>query len=294
VFASSTSVYRPTAGPSRETGLLKPRAVQGWTKLASEQMCLARGIPPDATMSVVALRYGHVYGPRQNPAQVIPRILTAVHTGAPVDVFGTPAGPRQFLHVFDAVRAALTAAAATPIREAAVNVAGPQTATTTQLVSLVRNITGVTVHVAPGYPPPVAAADTVDLSEAGRLLGFRPLVGLDEGLRGYLDWSNSCDSATPWPYRTAPHTGTAHGNRAHLSVEGYPTYLEQSMTATGQPTRPEQVTPRIDTEATCRCHGPLVWDEIHGWLHMAAGTPCNGPVPTQVPAPASDSAPAAQ
>jgi UDP-glucuronate 4-epimerase len=151
VFASSTSVYRPNPDPSHETELLKPRTVHGWTKLASEQMCLAHGIPSDATMSVVALRYNNVYGPRQNPSQVIPRILAAVHTGAPVDLFGTPAGPPQFLHVFDAVRAALTAAAA-PIREAAVNIAGEHTATTAQLVGLVRHLTGVTVHVTPGHP----------------------------------------------------------------------------------------------------------------------------------------------
>jgi hypothetical protein len=66
------------------------------------------------------------------------------------------------------------------------------------------------------------------------------------------------------------------------------------MTVTRQPTRPEQVTPRIDTEATCRCRGPLVWDEIHGWLHMATGTRCNRPVPAQLPALASGSGPAAR
>jgi nucleoside-diphosphate-sugar epimerase len=220
VFASSTSVYRPRPGPHCETGLLKPRTVHGWTKLASEQMCLAHGIPPDATMSVVALRYNNVYGPRQNPMELIPRILAAVHTGAPVDLFGTPAGPPQFLHVFDAVRAALTAAAA-PIREAAVNIAGLQTITVAQLIGLVRHLTGITVHVAPGYPPPDVAADTVDLSEAGRVLGFNPLVGLDEGLHGYLDCINSSDSAPPWPYRVTPQMAAPDASLSRVIPPGW-------------------------------------------------------------------------
>jgi hypothetical protein len=66
------------------------------------------------------------------------------------------------------------------------------------------------------------------------------------------------------------------------------------MTITRQPIRPEQVTPRIDTETTCRCRGPLVWDELHGWLHMATRTSCNRPVPTQPPPAASDSGRPAQ
>jgi hypothetical protein len=65
------------------------------------------------------------------------------------------------------------------------------------------------------------------------------------------------------------------------------------MTVMRQPSRPEQVTPRIDTETTCRCRGPLVWDGLHGWLHMATRTSCNRPVPGQLPVPASEPGPAA-
>jgi hypothetical protein len=57
----------------------------------------------------------------------------------------------------------------------------------------------------------------VDLTKAGRVLGFKPLVGLDEGLHGYLDCINSSDSAPLWPYRTAPQTATPDASRASLT-----------------------------------------------------------------------------
>lgn len=46
---------------------------------------------------------------------------------------------------------------------------------------------------------------------------------------------------------------------------------------------PERVTPRIGSQTGCRgCGGDLVWDEVFGWLHLAAPS---GSCPTPVPAP---------
>jgi hypothetical protein len=50
---------------------------------------------------------------------------------------------------------------------------------------------------------------------------------------------------------------------------------------------PERVTPRIDSTARCRCHAELVFDEVFGWLHVAASQP--GPQGSaHMPGPASD------
>jgi nucleoside-diphosphate-sugar epimerase len=208
VFASCASVYRPTAGPKHETDLLYARTVQGHAKPIAEQLCLAYAIPADSTMSVIALRYFDVYGPRQNPLRLIPRLLAAAHTRGPVDVYGTSAQPRQYLYVLDAARAALAAATA-PVQEAAVNIAGARPVTTTQLITLVRHVTRVTVGIAADYAQPfVAVEGTADLSEAARLLGFQPLVTLRAGLGRYSQWINSPASAAHWPQRfSLPSTG---------------------------------------------------------------------------------------
>jgi hypothetical protein len=49
---------------------------------------------------------------------------------------------------------------------------------------------------------------------------------------------------------------------------------------------PERVTPRIDSVALCPCGSPLVWDEVHGWLHVATGRPGRRPPADHVPRPA--------
>ncbi|GEM_PF-6062204 len=47
----------------------------------------------------------------------------------------------------------------------------------------------------------------------------------------------------------------------------------------------ERVTPRIDALAGCRCRRPIVWDELLGWLHLAAGSSTDRSEPPHVPAP---------
>jgi hypothetical protein len=48
---------------------------------------------------------------------------------------------------------------------------------------------------------------------------------------------------------------------------------------------PERVTPRIDSAAPCRCGIPAVWDEVHGWLHLATRLPGHRRPAAHVPGP---------
>nr|WP_275941299.1 NAD-dependent epimerase/dehydratase family protein [Planosporangium flavigriseum] len=182
VYASCASVYG-TPGPNRETDPLAPTTAHGQAIQISEQLCLCRGIPTGATMSVAALRYGEVYGPRQHPTALIPRIMRAARTKTPIDLYGD-AGHRQPLYVSDAVRAAL-AAATVEVREAAVNVAGSHTVDLDELVAIVRTVTGLPVPVSGDHQRSDHAGTTVDLFNACFLLGFRPRISLPDGLRRY-------------------------------------------------------------------------------------------------------------
>jgi nucleoside-diphosphate-sugar epimerase len=141
---------------------------------------------------VVALRYGDVYGPRQQPEALIPRMMRAARTRTPIDLYGE-AGLRQPLYVSDAVRAAL-AAATVNVWEAAVNIAGRHTVALDELIDVVHAVTGVTVPTSGGYPQPEPARLTVDLFNAHFVLGYRPRISLPDGLRRY--WVATADPAT--------------------------------------------------------------------------------------------------
>ncbi len=200
VLASSSSVYGPVSGPSRESDRPFPFSPYGVTKLAAEQLCLAHALRPDTRVTVAALRYFSVYGPRQRPDMAVGRILASALTGAQVELYGDGTQRREFTFVSDVIGATIAAASA-DVQAAAINVGGGASVTVTGLVALAEEVTGRPVlrrHTAPqAGDVPVTEAD---LTLAGLLLGYQPTVGLREGLARQASWLSELDSQLRKPY----------------------------------------------------------------------------------------------
>jgi nucleoside-diphosphate-sugar epimerase len=195
VLASSSSVYGPVNGASRETDPTQPISPYAVSKLAAEQLCLAHAQRPHAATDVVVARYFTVYGPRQRPDMAIGRVLSACLTEVPFELYGDGSQRREFTYVTDAVNATI-AAAACPNRCAVVNVGGGASASMIDVIGLAGELTGkpvpvTEVAVQPGDVPSTQA----DLAVAKRLLGYRPRVGLREGMSHQLDWLMDFDPA---------------------------------------------------------------------------------------------------
>ena len=188
VVASSASVYGPAARPSRERDVPRPMSPYGISKLAAEQLCLAHARRPLARLQVTVLRYFSVYGPRQRPDMAVHRIIEAALTGRPVRVYGDGSQRRDFTHVSDIVSATL-AAADVDGPQLVVNVAGGRAVPLSEVVQLVGQAAGAPVPVvAAAAADGDVAATHADLSQARRLLGYRPRVGLAEGLQEQIAW----------------------------------------------------------------------------------------------------------
>lgn len=189
VFASSSSVYgTASGGPSREDDPTVPISPYGVTKLAAEQLCLAHAGRADTGLSVVALRYFTVYGPRQRPGMAIGRVLLGALSGLSVPVYGDGRQRREFTYVGDVVAATLAAAAA-EVRAVVVNVAGGSSVSLLEVLDLAREITGRSVPVITADPQAGdVASSRADLTVAGRVLGYRPTVSLREGMTRQADW----------------------------------------------------------------------------------------------------------
>jgi nucleoside-diphosphate-sugar epimerase len=188
VYASSSSVYGLTGAPSREEDPTLPVSPYGVSKLAGEQLCLAHAKRPGSGLSVVALRYFTVYGPRQRPDMAVGRVLAAALTGEPYTLFGDGTQRREFTYVGDVVGATM-AAAQVEVPAVVVNVGGGSSVSMLDVIGAARDVTGnpvpLTAVVAQAGDVPATAAD---LSLAHVVLGFHPCTDLRTGMARHAEW----------------------------------------------------------------------------------------------------------
>ncbi|HZM74148.1 MAG TPA: NAD-dependent epimerase/dehydratase family protein [Candidatus Limnocylindrales bacterium] len=193
VFASSSSVYGATVGPSCEDDDCRPMSLYGVTKLAAEQLCLAYARRTDDPLSVVALRYFTVYGPRQRPDMALGRLLFAAYSGIPMTLYGDGRQRRDFTYVSDIVDATL-AAATLDCREEIINVGSGSSVSLIDAIDIASQVVGrpIPLDAATAQPGDVPVTHA-DLENARELLGYQPAVDLAEGLARQAEWLRGLD-----------------------------------------------------------------------------------------------------
>jgi UDP-glucuronate 4-epimerase len=186
VYASSSSVYGPDPGhPVGEDHGRRPASPYGFSKLAAEDLI---GLyVRERDVSATTLRYFSVYGPRQRPEMGLSRFISAAFRGRPVEVFGDGEQKRDMTYVSDAVDATIAALDAPP---GVYNVGGGARATVNEMIDAVCRVTGAPVQARYG---PAAEGDVrstwAGSGRAARVLGYRPRVGLDEGIAAQAEWA---------------------------------------------------------------------------------------------------------
>jgi len=189
VYASSCAVY----GDSKQLPNTEPNSGKFLSPYAASKF-IDELYAPMFNLETIGLRYFNVYGPRQNPkggyAAVIPSWIDSLMRGAKVTIFGDGETTRDFVFVQDVVQANLLAASVeTP--EAIGQVYNVASGTSTSLNSLYKALReSVDTGSEPGYSafrPGDIRHSSADISKARRLLGFKPSVGLEEGLKRTID-----------------------------------------------------------------------------------------------------------
>jgi nucleoside-diphosphate-sugar epimerase len=194
VYAASSSAYGNTPElPKREDMVARPLSPYAVAKLAGEQYC--RAVHASFGVPTVALRYFNVFGPRQDPtsqyAAVIPKFITAALAGEGPTIFGDGEQTRDFTFIANVVRANLLACDAPPAAFGEVcNVGCGERISVNELWRRIRKLAGASVEAR--YEP-TRTGDVRDslasLDRARALLGYEPVVSVDEGLRRTLeDW----------------------------------------------------------------------------------------------------------
>jgi UDP-glucose 4-epimerase len=188
VFSSTGgAIYGECDGPAAETAPLNPVSPYGTGKLAGEEYLRAYNRLHGSIH--VVLRYGNVYGPRQDPhgeAGVVAIFLGALARGEQAKIFGDGSQTRDYVYVGDVARATLGALG----HEGGVfNVGTGRETSVRELYELCRTVVGSdaeAAHVA--ARPGELQRSVLDPSRAAADLGFMAFVGLEDGLHATWEW----------------------------------------------------------------------------------------------------------
>jgi UDP-glucose 4-epimerase len=189
VFASTGgAIYGECERPAREDDPRLPLSPYGTSKLAGEEYLASFSRLHGAAH--VSLRFGNVYGPRQDPhgeAGVVAIFLGRLRDGETCRIFGDGTQTRDYVFVGDVVQA-VTAALDTP--EAGTFNVG--TGTETSVLGLYEACRVAAGSDAPAVHEPERAGElacsVLDPSLAERRLGFRAATPLAHGVARTWEW----------------------------------------------------------------------------------------------------------
>ena len=174
--------------PSGERTTALPEAPYGQSKLAAEgYIGLFERLH---SLNAVTLRYGNVYGPRQDPlgeAGVVAIFCGKLEDGETPTIYGDGRQTRDFVYVGDVVEANLAAAAARA--HGPVNIGTQIETSVLDIVDVLRELGGrddFRAQFAPARDGELARS-CLNIARARRVLRWSPDVSIREGLRRTLD-----------------------------------------------------------------------------------------------------------
>jgi UDP-N-acetylglucosamine/UDP-N-acetyl-alpha-D-glucosaminouronate 4-epimerase len=203
VYAGSSAAYgnAPTL-PKREDMPPNPLSPYALQKLVAEQYCQMFTILYG--FETVTVRYFNVFGPRQDPGSpysgVISLFATALLEGRQPTIYGDGEQTRDFTYVANVVDGVLRACEAPKAAGEVINVATGGRISLNELLRVMSGFVGA--RVAPIYRAERAGDvkdSQADITKARTLLGYAPIVGLEEGLRRTIEWCRAEPTAPAPP-----------------------------------------------------------------------------------------------
>lgn len=200
LIASTSEIYgKNSRVPFREDDdrVLGPTTKARWSYAASKAVdeFLALAYYKEYRLPTVIFRLFNTVGPRQigRYGMVVPRFVESALAGEPIRVYGDGLQSRCFLHSKDAVRAIAALAKHPDAIGRVFNVGATEEITIAELAQRVKETTGSISEIV--YVPYSQAYGegfedmrqrVPDISQIGRLIGWRPSLGLDDILRDVI------------------------------------------------------------------------------------------------------------
>ena len=193
VYVSSSEVYGTARWvPMTEDHPTFPCTVYGGSKLAGESY--TRAFHRTYGYATVVVRPFNTYGPRSHhegdSGEVIPKFLLRCLAGRPLVIFGDGMQTRDFTYVSDSARGILLAGDHPAAVGRTINLGYGAETTVAELARVVAKAAGrpgAPVEHVEGRPGDVLRL-YADMTQARELLGYQPVIGLEDGLARLLAW----------------------------------------------------------------------------------------------------------
>jgi nucleoside-diphosphate-sugar epimerase len=195
VYAGSSSAYGNTSTlPKREDMAPSPLSPYALQKLVAEQYC--QMFTRLYGFETVTIRYFNVFGPRQDPGSpysgVISLFSTALLDGRQPIVYGDGEQTRDFTYIANVVDGVLRACEAPGAVGETINVATGGRISLNELLRVMNTIVGTNLQAIYEAARQGDVKDSqADIAKAKQLLGYTPIVSLEEGLTRTLAWCRS-------------------------------------------------------------------------------------------------------
>ncbi|MDR0910078.1 MAG: GDP-mannose 4,6-dehydratase [Spirochaetaceae bacterium] len=187
MLASTSSLYAGQEMPFKETlPVNTPISPYAATKKAAEVMAYTYHYLYDIDVSIC--RYFTVYGPAGRPDMAPFRFIKWVMEGTSITLYGDGTQARDFTYVDDIARG--TIAALKPVGYEIFNLGrGDEPIALNYMINFIENETGKKAMLERKPFEKTDLKDTMaDNSKAKAMLGWKPQVSFDEGLRKSIQW----------------------------------------------------------------------------------------------------------
>jgi UDP-glucuronate decarboxylase len=200
LFASSSEAYgNPPVVPTPESyyGYVNPIGIRGCYdegKRCGEAYVVA--YERQFGLDIRIARIFNTYGPRMRSdgiyGRVVSRFISQALEGKPITVFGGGDQTRSFCYITDQIEGLLRLAWSEKARGEVLNIGSSEEITIIDLATMMKRLTGSASEIM-FYPLPEddPRRRCPDITKATVILGWRPKVKLEEGLRKTFSWCES-------------------------------------------------------------------------------------------------------
>jgi nucleoside-diphosphate-sugar epimerase len=217
LLTSTSEVYGdPEAHPQRED-------YRGWVSCTGPRACYDEGKRAAETLAfdflrahradVRVARIFNTYGPRMrcDDGRVVSNVVCQALSGDDITIYGDGSQTRSFCYVDDMVEALRRLMDSERAVGMPVNLGNPNELRVRELVDLVIAMTGTSSRVVyRALPEDDPRRRKPDIGRAVELLGWRPQVGLEQGLEATIEWFEDEQNRVAAPmYIDAPAIATA-------------------------------------------------------------------------------------